>query len=628
MCGFIGYISNGNKDDFEIDNLLKDASKSIQSRGPDEESYLKVSNVYFAFRRLAIQDIKNGSQPLRSHTGNNIIVFNGEIYNHLDLRKEYLADHHFKTNSDTETLVELIEKFSIERILPLLNGMFSFACFNKIENKTIIARDRFGIKPLFFSEKKSGITFSSEITPIIKLNNSNRNIDYLSFYRLLVFWYICEPSTIYKDIKAIPPGAFCTISNELKISVKKWWNPQLNFSCHSQNEFIERLNYLLEDSISLRLLSDVPITSLLSGGIDSGLITSYWNKLSSQDIKRVFTLSFDKKSYDESSNAQKNADKFGIPLVKKVLKQPTIEELIELYSLLDQPIANSSFIGSAELFREVNNYSYKVCLTGDGADELFGGYPTYQMNKLSLLWDFLPNKISSILKGKLSSIPVSFDLISLDYKIKQFLKSTEFKPHHPFYRSVFTPDLAQEVCAKLKKYNIDELLLPFLSSINQSKLRGLSNKNTNLHLDFDTFLLNDHLPKIDRSSMAFGVEARNPFLDFRIYELAFSNPHFFKYSTFSLKKCLKIMAKKSLHPEVLKGKKKGLTIPISFWLTTDLGNDIESLILNFTRNNSFLSKNNIKRIFKEHREYKQDFSREIWSLASFVFWTETHKINL
>ena len=628
MCGFIGYLSEKVDNNPELETQIRIASKSIQSRGPDEETYLKESNLYLGFRRLAIQDIKNGSQPLLSRSRNNIIVLNGEIYNHLFLRKEYLKDHRFESTSDAETLVELIEKYGVAKTLPLLNGMFAFACFNKKENQTIIARDRFGIKPLFISKNNIGITFSSEITPIQQLNNIQNRLNYLSLYRLLVFWYVCEPETIYQDISAVAPGTFYTINKDLSMNNTKWWNPSFEARCNSEDDFIEKLKYLLKDSVSLRLLSDVPITSLLSGGIDSGLITYYWNKISNQNPKQVFTLGFNDSSYDETDNAQLNADKFNIPLIRKVLQQPTLEDLINLYNKIDQPIGNSSLIGAAALFEEVNNYSYKVCLTGDGADELFGGYPTYTMSKLSLIWDLIPKSLSEILKQQLLKIPVSYDLISLDYKIKQFLKSTSYKPHHPFYRSIFTPELSQEICSILGKYDYEKLLLPFFQSIKQSDLRGFSSSNRNLHLDFDTFLLNDHLPKIDRSSMAYGVEARNPFLDYRIYELAFSNPHFYKYSSLSLKKSLKKIGKSVLDKNIIKGKKKGLTMPISKWLTSHLGNEIESLILDSEISKSLFDINQIINLFKNHREFKIDNSREIWSIASFILWGETHNINL
>ena len=218
--------------------------------------------------------------------------------------------------------------------------------------------------------------------------------------------------------------------------------------CYSEDDFIEKLKYLLKDNVIKAIIRCASnISPWWRNG--SGLVTFLEPTIKPND-KQVFTLGFNDESYDETDNAQLSADKFNIPLIKKVLHQPSLEDIINLYSKIDQPIGNSSLIGAAALFEEVNNYSYKVCLTGDGADELFGGYPTYKMSKLSLIWDLIPKSLIEILKQQLLKIPVSYDLISLDYKIKQFLKSTSYKPHHPFYRSIFTPELSQEICSILK----------------------------------------------------------------------------------------------------------------------------------------------------------------------------------
>ncbi len=627
MCGFVGYYSTKNNLGEIIPDKLKEASRLISHRGPDEETYYVSRDFHVAFRRLSIQDINKGSQPFKSKSGNYILVLNGEIYNHLELRETYLKDIEFYSTSDAETIVELIDKFGVEKTIPLLNGMFSITCFNSLNKFCYLIRDRFGVKPLYYYQSPEKLFFSSELSPIISLETEASKLDILTIYRYLIFWYSCEPNTFYKEVEAVKPGTLIKVSNDCKEEIK-WWKPEFECTHKNYSSFIDNLDFLLKDSVKLRMISDVPISCLLSGGIDSGLVCSYWNDIDKSPTKDAFSLGFNNKSYDELINASKQANKFGINLITSKLDKPTIDDLTCIYSKLDQPIGNSSFIGSYYLFKMIDESNYKVCLTGDGADELFGGYPTYQMTNISRLWDLLPSNITKLTGKLINKLPVSFELISFDYKIKQFLKSTNYTPHHPFYRCVFTPELARQILSKFNQPSLSKILEPFNNSINQSNIRNFSLKNQALHLDFDTFLLNDHLPKIDRASMAFGVEARNPFLDYRIYNLAFSNPHHFKFSQFKLKKSLKTIGRKRLHPDVLKGKKKGLTLPIAEWLASDLGKEIESLIIDSNLFQDIFSEKIIKDLFNSHRLKRYDHSRELWALTSLYFWTLTHRYTI
>ena len=623
MCGFIGFASSGRGllgGDSILREIIQKASKAIAHRGVDASSELSTQPAYAIFFRLAIQDVSNGGQPITSKDGRYSLLLNGEIYNHLELRSSKLKDQSFYSRSDAETLVELVARCGLDTSLNLLNGMFSFLLVDNHERECYLVRDRFGVKPLFYFETQDGVFFSSELSGISQLPGHNWIIDDRSIINYFSFWYSSEPNTFLKGVKHIRPGSYLKISSELNIV--QWWNPVFRKRLHNNyNDFCDELETTLTDSVSIRLLSDHKCTMLLSGGVDSGLISAM-SKNERNHIIECFSLSSEYSSYDESSYASSQAEHVGLELNRVNNSRPSLSEIINIYSQLDQPLGNASFLGSYRLFNAVSQSGYKVCLTGDGADEIFGGYPTYQISKVSKYWKILPATLQSVLGNLLSSLPVSHNRISFDYKIRQFIKSLPYQPQHSFFRSVFTPDQLTNLLGLPKHDILNVLTEPLIQSLDKCKKAGLSNGNLDLHLDFDTYLLNDHLPKIDRSSMLNGVEARSPFLDYRIYQLAFNNPDYYKYNLRTLKKPLRRLGDHRLCHQVKKTKKKGLTLPIASWLMSGFGDDALDLIMSSFKLKQLINTDYVYYMFQNHRRRKVDHSRELWAVLVLAIWLE------
>ena len=319
---------------------------------------------------MSIQDPLNGQQPVISHSKKHVLVLNGEIYNHTQLREQYLNGIAFHTNSDAETATEMIERYGLKKSLNLFNGMFSLAIYNIKTRSLSVARDRFGIKPLYYSKVKNQTIFASEVSAISTYLANLKSPRNASISEYLVFWYICEPWTIYDNIYSLTPGHILEIEPDKDIREERWWIPNLQKIKESRfNAYVDELDHLISDSVRLRLLSDQPVTCLMSGGLDSTLIASYIKDHATHKIS-AFTLTQEFNSYDESADALTQAKYLGIDLQKYQQSEPSFEDLYSIFATLDQPLGNASFIGSHNIFSHVSQEGYKVCLTGDGADEI------------------------------------------------------------------------------------------------------------------------------------------------------------------------------------------------------------------------------------------------------------------
>tara|TARA_Y100000591_G_scaffold310657_1_gene313213 strand:+ start:628 stop:2511 length:1884 start_codon:yes stop_codon:yes gene_type:complete len=622
MCGILGFY---NKDKNKIFNkeLYRTLLNTIQHRGPDSNGIFQSNNFIFGMNRLSIIDQKNGDQPMSSESGDYKIIFNGEIYNYKELKLELEKSNvKFKSNSDTEVVLNLYIKYG-EKFLNKLNGMFAFAIYKVSTNEVFLARDRFGKKPLYYYNSEETFAFSSELTPILRSNIRNFKLNFQSIVDYMSLWYVSEPKTIIKDIFQLKPGHFLKLKDG-NIIMKKWW--QINFDDSKLNfkKAAEKLEYLIEDSVKIRLTSDVKVVSMLSGGIDSGIISNFYKKNYSDC--EAFILDFKEETYSEYELGKLTSNKLDLKL-NKVDYINSKDQIINILQKIDEPLGNASLIASYQIFNFINQKKIKVVLTGDGGDELFGGYPTYQSVYYNKIFNFIPKPFFNSLKYMVNLLPVSKNRISFDYRIKKLLKYIKEDPlfAHPRWREPISfsdyPNLIDRSDKDLNSYD------PFNSYYESySTANILDEKNKMMFADFQNYLLNDHLRKIDRCSMLNSVEARCPFLDHRIVNFAFSINSSYKVNFLNLKKILKHISQKFLDKRNVNSSKKGLTPPINYWIEDYFKDYLYDNLNN--RSHPFFqlfNRNNLEEIFNQHFKRKKDYSRFIWSVISMSLWLEKNK---
>ena len=626
MCGIAGFINFKNQ---KIDNssLIKEMIDKLYFRGPDENGFFIWKNVALGIARLKIIDLLKGSQPISNESKNLVIVFNGEIYNYKELREELiLKNHHFKTDSDTEVILHLYEEEK-ENMFEKLNGMFAFAIFDKNEKKFLIARDRIGIKPLYFFYNQDFFAFASELKafiPLFKRNIVKKELNYKALVNYLIMEYVPAPYSIFNNIFKLMPGHYL-ILKENKLKIKKYWDLPLNEGNYSNLNFVkERLYNLLLDSVRLELRSDVPLGIFLSGGIDSSTITYFAKKVT--DKISTFSIRFNEPSFDEGLYINYFVEFLNLKHYSKNFTPDEMRKFIKpVFSYLDEPFADASILPTYMLSKFTRQY-VKVALGGDGGDELFAGYPTYQAFVLAKYFKFLPDFLQKIIKSLADKLPVSDKNFSFEFKLKKFLSAINsdfiernflwlgsFYPNE--FKNLFTP----EVFKKIKSYNpFEEIILP-------TEIKKLPPLSQILYLDIKYYLQNDILVKVDRASMANSLEVRPPLLDHRILEFVFNMPINYKLKFLQTKWILKNLMKSYLPHQNVFRSKKGFGIPISKWIKFEMKNEIINLFdKSKIENIGIFNFNYVKNLLIEHLSNKVNNRKKLWTLISFILWYENY----
>ncbi len=618
MCGIIAHLAFDPSASLNTSQLT--ALNALQThRGPDAGGVFQKGQVGLAMRRLSIIDLAGGYQPMTSADGRYTLVFNGEIYNHDQLRQEFIRKgYSFKTRSDTEVLLTAFIDQK-EKCLALLNGMFAFAVWDDKERQLFLARDRMGEKPLYYARNAKQILFTSELTPIFASRLFDLNFSLPAISNYLAYWYICEPDTIFEEVKQLPPASYMVVSQEACQISKYWRIPVEAERRQTLDEAVDQLEGLLKDAINLRMKVDVPIGTFLSGGIDSGIITALAAQSQSEPVT-AFSIGFKEKSYSELPEAQLAAKHIGVNWRTTLLDNPTPELLEKIFMAFDEPLGNASYFPTYLLARAARQ-ELKVVLTGDGGDELFGGYPTYQAEYFQNLTQRLPGWMLGFLTSAAQSLPVSHQRISLDYRLKQFMKGRDlpYARAHTTWREVANGEDQQrlfhpECWQALRGHQPFVVAEPFFAEATK-----LSRKNQLMYVDLNTYLLNDHLRKVDRMTMAHSLEARLPFLDHRIVEFAMSLPSEHKVDFFQTKKILKRLARKYLPASLIKGKKKGLTSPIADWISHDLRDYVQESLRGGIVG-QFFNQTAVDSLIQEHVTKKFDRSRILWGLLTLQGW--------
>ncbi len=621
MCGICGIYDLSGK---PIDQSLLDRMKSVlRHRGPDGEGRFIDGPIGLGHRRLSIIDVEGGAQPISNEDGRLQIVFNGEIYNYIELSKELsAAGHKFSTKSDTEVIVHAYEQWGKECVR-YLNGMFAFALWDKGTREVFLARDHLGVKPLYYIVLGSRILFASEIKALLQYPDCPRDVDMEALAELFTFRYVPSPKTLFKGMLKLHPGHRMTISPK-GIEIERFWNwvPRIR-NKYDEAELIEEYQFLLEDAVRLQLRSDVPLGVFLSSGIDSGALLAIMSEYSSGPVQ-AFTIGFEGgEKTNEVEDAKSLAKMFGADHYYMMLKPEDYLGYYENYLWdLEEPVGNetaAAFYFVSKIARE----KVKVALTGQGADEPWAGYDRYLGVKLSNIYSRLPRVAAKSIAYLVTQIPGRFE------RIKRGVVSiyepdilTRFTKIYSFFNSemkeqLFKGELKEQINGDA--YRSREALRRL-----QEDVKHLDPLTQMLYIDTRASLPDDLLMVADKTSMANSLEVRVPFLDYRLVEFIESLPPSLKLNGLTGKYIHKKSLEKWLPKNVIYRKKKGFTNPIENWFRTRMRSFVEEYLLSPDSGISlFFNQQYIRNMLEMDREGKEQLRRHIYLLASFEMWYRT-----
>lgn len=619
MCGIVGFTHKYIK---LSPSRIQEATELLAHRGPDRQAVFHSPLVSLGAARLKIIDLAGGDQPMPTEDGSVVIVFNGEIYNHLELRRELAAlGHRFQSNADTETVLRAFLEWDISSF-KRLRGMFALAIWKEDERRLILARDRVGIKPLYLAHQKGDLYFGSELKTLFVHPEINRQLDQAALDCYLSLNYVPCPRTMVEGIEKLRPGTWLEWCDGAVRSECYWRLPIGANHKATPGESVERLDALLDSSVREHLITDVPIGLWLSGGIDSSVILHYAAMASSTPL-RTYSISFRGRSFDESRRIRQVSTFYG-----------TRHEELDLNPALDLSDAIEKFATYADepngdagalplwFLSGMTRQTATVALSGEGADELFGGYLTYRANTLAGAARRMPDSVLRLASRAAQIWPVSDEKIGFEYKLKRFLAGCLMPPERAHVSWNGTFDDAQK--RRLVNGSLPESLSELLREL------ASTGDNTAAYLRFDQkyYLPDDILAKVDRISMAHSVEVRPPFLDHRIVEFAASIPTHLKIQGSLQKVILRRLVKERM-PELLpKRKKVGFDIPAHDWLRGPLRPLLEdTLLLGRSSYNSLFRPAEIERHLRNHLSRRANLGYELWGLMILFLWMKKWQIQ-
>lgn len=623
MCGIVGFYKK-NEVDIDINTL----TACLKKRGPDASGVYSNNFISLGHARLSIIDLATGQQPMLSDDKKLVLVFNGEIYNFKQLRTSLVNEgFSFKTQSDTEVILIGYQHWGIDTLLEKLEGMFAFALWDENLNKLFIARDKFGEKPLFYYENENGLFFASELKAIEPtLLNKSINLEALNQYFSLT--YIPAPLTIYNGVYKLEPGHYLSINTSKKLEKTKYYNLK-NIVEFNQNQQItsytnaqQKLKELLFESVEKRMVADVPLGSFLSGGIDSSIISAIMAKISNTPIN-TFSIGFTEKAYDESERAQLVAKHIKANHTQHML---SVEELLtytdEIIDYFDEPFGDSSAIPSYMVAKKARE-KVTVVLTGDCADELFGGYEKYLGNYYAEKWNNYPAILKNIVTKTINTIPHNSVTNHTLRKVKKVITSAKLTNSN---RYLNLTSLGYNETEKQKLFREQLYTNSSFESLKYYNQLNTDNQITKtFYSDVNLVLEGDMLPKVDRMCMINSLEARVPFLDSKIVDFSFKLPNQFKINGTNKKRILKDTFGYLLPKETLSFSKKGFGIPIRIWFKNELKSELLSLLeKDFIVAQNIFNPKYIEQLINEHMSNKENHSTKLWLLFVFQKWYKLH----
>jgi asparagine synthase (glutamine-hydrolysing) len=617
MCGICGLMTlDGSSPDPAV---LRRMSAALAHRGPDSEGIELDGPAGLAARRLAIIDLEHGDQPIADEEGRHRVVQNGEIYNYRALRRELeQAGHRFTTRSDTEVLVHLYEERGLD-FVHALRGMFAIALWDPGRRRLVLARDRFGIKPLYYREAGGVFSFASELKALLEQPDLDRRIDPDAVESFLAFNSIPAPMTIFEGVRKLPAGHLLVHDGD-RISLISYARPRPEpagaLRSEPREELAEELRDRLRDSVRAHLVADVPVGVLLSGGVDSAALTALAAQEASGTVS-TFSIGFEEESFDELDGARLVAERYGTDHHELVVRPDAATLLPRLVEAFDEPFADSSALPTY-LVSELAAGSVKVALSGEGGDELFGGYYTYVADQLA------PRLGPAIrpVRPLVERLPSSSAKVSFDYKAKRFVRGAHLPPveRHHAWKEIFSPERRAELVDRRRDGVADPLDLyreRYADTAGAEPLARLQD------LDLGIYLVDDLLVKTDRASMAHSLEARVPFCD--PVELALALPTKLKVRGLQKKRLLRQAVAPLLPRAIVRGRKRGFSIPLAAWLRGELEPFARDVLEADTlRRHGLLRAEPVQRLLEDHVSGREDLSRQIWGLMSLTLWMERY----
>ena len=597
MCGIVGLVTKKEKE-----NTIKLMNDRIKHRGPDGDGYFIDGDVALGHRRLSIIDLSSGDQPMFNEDGSVVTVFNGEIYNYQELKEELIAlGHDFKTKSDTEVLVHGYEEWHTD--LPKhLRGMFAFAIYDKNKNEVFLARDNFGIKPLYYAKMNDTFMFASEIKAFLDVPDFEKVFNESILETYLEFSFVPTNETFFKGVHRLDAGC-SLLYKDGEIKLNKYFKLDFKEENMSFEDAVKNISDVMKDSVEKHLIADVEVGSFLSSGIDSSYIVS----LAKPD--KTYTVGYENKKYDETMYAKDLAEKLGIKNESKIItKEEYLENISKIMYHLDEPTSDPAAI-SLYFVAKLASKDLKVVLSGEGADEFFGGYNYYREEVDYKFYNKLPFCIRHAI-GKVASIFPEGRGFNFLVRRGEKLENSYIGVNRNF---------SSKMAKKILKNNYELEAIHVTKDV-YNEFKNYSNIDKMQAIDINFWLMKDILLKADRMTMASSIEGRVPFIDKEVFKVASHLPFDYKVTKENTKVALRAAAKEVIPTEAYKKKKLGFPVPVREWIKEgDFKEEVEKT-LNSDVANKYFNTKIINKMFEEHVNGKKDNYRKIWTIYTFIKW--------
>jgi asparagine synthase (glutamine-hydrolysing) len=624
MCGICGVVDLGATMPID-EGILLGMTRTIKHRGPDEEGTYISGPVGLGSRRLSIIDLAGGRQPIPNEDESAWIVFNGEIYNYRDLRAYLIKRGHvFRTSTDTETILHLYEEFGVECVQHL-DGIFAFAIWDGRRQEIVLARDRMGIKPLYYTRQGQRLVFGSELKAVLAYPGVERDIDPISLNEYLAYEYVPSPRTILREIYRLEAGHVLRYSAR-GLDVRRYWNISLARGESRPpvhwRDYAAGLYDTLKRTVERELVSDVPVGVLLSGGIDSSTIAALMVQLYPGTVDS-FAVGFEEASFDESSYARAVAERLGTRHNELILTSKMVAQMVPtITDFLDEPFGDSSLVPTYFLSLFARGYA-KVVLGGDGGDELFAGYPTLVAHRLIEYYErVVPRAVRAYLLPRLLEwMPVSFSNISLDFRLRRFLsgRGVPLQARHHRWLGSFADEEREQLLQDWVRPVLRDTYAQAYVHARECDARVPLNQI--LYDDMKMYLEGDILFKVDRASMAASLEVRVPLLNREVVRFASELPVELKLHGFTTKYLLKKSVSHILPREIVHRRKKGFNMPVARWLTSELRELVlDAFSQDAIERQGLFNYGYVKRLLDEHFSHRRDNRKLLWTLLVFQLW--------
>ena len=608
MCGIYGMVSDSGAA-LRFPAVLDFMGEALRHRGPDGRAVLRDESAAIGTERLRIIDLhERADQPFSDPTDQVWLECNGEIYNAPAIRERY-RDYPYRSRSDVETILPLYLDRGAEAI-PALDGMFGLAIRDNRSGTLILARDRAGEKPLFYARAGSEVIFASELQSVLEHPSVSRDLDPIAIAEYLRLGYVPEPRTMFGAVRRVPAGSYIRFNGSEELV--RYWQPE-TFATEKRDvrEAVLETQSLIEKAVAKQVMADVPVGVFVSGGLDSSILAALASKVIGVDKVHTFSAKFAEQSYDESGDAARVAVRMRTRYVPVPADETTLlEALKRVTSTIAEPIADPAILPTYLLARTARNY-VKVILSGEGADELFGGYPTYIGHKLAPKYDALPSMLRGAIRGIVRSLPSSGKKVTLEFLLKRFVNDAE-RPWIERHLSWFGSGLSDAVYASPPSF-------PDLpqAPAGRDALTGA------MLVDYRSYLRDNLLVKVDRGTMLSSVEARAPFLDRDVTRFAMSLPPELRVRGIQTKWILKQAAEKWLPRDVIYRRKRGLSVPVASWINRGLAPEVDRLLApEKLRARGIVNEQYATALLRDHRSGKANHARPLWALIMLQYWLE------